>query len=125
MDLFQLRMPTDVLQKIKESYFQFSDISDSQIWDLTDSGAFSVASAYQGLRPKQPEVHYSRWIWRNGLPLKCSFLLWRIINGLLPFDDVLIRMGFSLASKCPFCPAADSISHYFLSVFWPILCGSN
>ena len=60
MDFFQLRLPTDVLQKIKNSSFQFSDIPDGQIWDLTDSGVFSVASAHQGLRPKKLEVQYSR-----------------------------------------------------------------
>ena len=113
MDLVHLQLPPEVQQMIKDSSFQFSDVPDAQIWDLTDSGVFSIASAYHGLRHKQSEVQFSRWIWRPGLPLKCSILLWRIINGILPFDDVLMHMGFSLASKCPFCPAADSISHCF------------
>ena len=37
--------------------------------------------------------------------------MWRMLNGLLPFDDVLHRMGISFASRCPFCPNIDSQSH--------------
>lgn len=32
----------------------------------------------------------------------------------LPFPEVLYRLGFSLASKCPACDSSDSMVHWFL-----------
>lgn len=36
-----------------------------------------------------------------------------MMNGLLPFDDVLVRLKFNFPSKCPFCQHSYSISHGF------------
>ena len=95
------------------SSFHFSEQPDGLAWDLTDSGHFTVSSAYQKLRVRNPTDRIFQWVWRSGIPLKLSILLWRILNGLLPFDDVLRRMGFQMASKCPFCSSEDSVSHAF------------
>lgn len=42
-------------------------------------------------------------IWYACIPKKWSILLWQVLKGKIPTDDVLIRSGFSLASRYYCC----------------------
>ena len=102
---------TTVIQHLQNTPIHFSEASDILIWDMTSAGDFLVATAYAGLRKRQQEDRVNRQIWGKEILLKVSFFLWRQLNGLLPFDSVLVKMDFVLASKYPFHPCVDSIKH--------------
>lgn len=44
-----------------------------------------------------------------------SFLAWRVFKRKLPVDDVLIRMGYQIVSKCSCCvnPGSSNLQHIF------------
>ena len=93
-------------------------MGEESLCNRPSTGAFAtVSSSYKHLRRGQQEQAHLKWVWHKSIPLKVSFLLWRIFHGLIAFDDVLVRLGFSLASKCPFCLNSDSLNHgfFFLS----------
>lgn len=80
------------------SQFSFSDESDYMVWEPTSSGLFTLHSAYNLLRPKQASLPSMRFVWSKRVPTKISFFAWRLLNGLLPFADILVsryrnRMG--------------------------------
>lgn len=58
--------------------------------------------------------------------------MWRLLNGLLPFADILQDFGFLQPSKCPFCHNSDSLHHGFVDciqarslwLFFSLICCS-
>ncbi|KAL3498309.1 hypothetical protein ACH5RR_041041 [Cinchona calisaya] len=63
-------------------------------------------------RPKKNVMRSRMFICSSKIPIKFSNILWQILNGVLPFGDVLVDLGFQLTSKCCFCNSLDSIDHY-------------
>lgn len=102
------------LQQILSHSLDFLSAADFVVWKSTPSGNFSTSSAYTTLRATQTVKPYMVYIWSKHVPLKVSIFFWRLLNGWLPFDDVLQRMGFAIVSKCPHCCHSDSISHAFV-----------
>lgn len=72
-----------------------------------------MASAYGQLRPRLQQRTQLSYIWRPEIPLKQSVFMWLLLNGLLPFPEILQTFGFSLPSKCLFCQNLDSLHHGF------------
>nr|GME14058.1 uncharacterized protein LOC109147873 [Ipomoea batatas] len=90
-------------------------IKDRPVWKPT-GGDFTFKSAKKLMRQQRAaEGLWSRKIWAKGLPWKMSFLAWRVFKCKLPVDDVLIRMGFQIVSKCSCCvhPGSSSLNHIF------------
>lgn len=57
-----------------------------------------------------------RFLWASNIPLKASFLIWRLLNGWVPVDTVLQRKGVSLASRCPcYLASEESLVHLFVN----------
>lgn len=112
--LFEDDLLPDFFQQLISQEVFFSDSVDVEVWGPTQSGLFSVASAYSIVRHRQQQHADLLGFWRPEIPLKLSIFMWRLTNMLLPFDEILETMGFHLPSKCPFCPSTDSINHFFL-----------
>jgi len=88
---------------------------DVAVWKPT-GGPFNFKTAKALVR--QQGTAGGLWckkIWAKGVTWKMSFAAWRVFKGKLPVDDVLRRMGYQLASKCPCCvnPGCDSMQHVF------------
>ncbi|KAL3538025.1 hypothetical protein ACH5RR_001391 [Cinchona calisaya] len=54
-------------------------------------------------------------IWDTRIPLKISAFLWRVLNALLPTDEILKKEGLQFRSRCQFCQAEETIDHIFFS----------
>ena len=87
---------------------------DRVIWQPSPAGSFTVSSTLETLRPLSNPLISRKLIWDKRLLLKVSIFMWRLLNDLLPFPDILRRFGLHLPSKCPFCPNEDSLTHCFV-----------
>ena len=85
------------------------------IWMPTNSGNFTVSSAFREIRQARNTSMVFDRIWHPRLPLKASFFMLRLLLGRLPIPDRLRNFGFHLPSKCFCCQSAseESIEHLF------------
>ncbi|KAL3500173.1 hypothetical protein ACH5RR_039266 [Cinchona calisaya] len=96
------------MEKILQHNILLSGEPDVPFRNLTTS------STYQLVRQKKSIIRSRSFIWSSRIPIKYSILLWKMLNGLLPFGDNLEELCFHWASKCCFCNSSDSIDHFFL-----------
>ncbi|XP_027155903.1 uncharacterized protein LOC113756420, partial [Coffea eugenioides] len=90
-------------------------LKDELVWAPSTDGRFTVSSAWDLIRQRRNLSLVWRGIWCPLLPLKMSYLVWRILAGFLPLDDKLRSRGFSLASKCDCCgDSQESLHHIFV-----------
>lgn len=47
--------------------------NDNMIWMLSQSGEFSVKSAYELIRSSRPKSYVDSMVWQKGIPKKMSF----------------------------------------------------
>ncbi|KAJ8531186.1 hypothetical protein K7X08_026620 [Anisodus acutangulus] len=103
-------------------------IPDKPIWMLDNSGKFSMASAWQLLRQKQPKTWINSSTWQKELPFKMCFFVWRSLRDRVPTDQRVRRMGFAVPSRCCKESNIETIGHlmYFgtyAQSLWKIVCG--
>ncbi|XP_027124270.2 uncharacterized protein [Coffea arabica] len=90
-------------------------LKDELIWAPSADGAFSVSSAWELVRQRRNTSLVCRGIWCPLLPLKMSYLAWRVLSDFLPLDDKLRSRGMAMVSKCDCCGnAVESLNHIFL-----------
>ncbi|KAL3502751.1 hypothetical protein ACH5RR_037200 [Cinchona calisaya] len=75
---------------------------------------FSLSSAFHLVCTKCNTMRPSAFSSGSRIPIKYSILAWKGLNGLLPFDDVLLKLSFHLASKYCYCKSSDTIDHFFI-----------
>nr|XP_016479791.1 PREDICTED: uncharacterized protein LOC107801042 [Nicotiana tabacum] len=117
--LLDQTFPEDILEHIsKEVYFDHSDeYWDTPKWMPTTSGKFTVGSAWQILRHRDPTNPEYKLLWTKGLPLKISFFIWKLWRGKVPTDDLWRRNGHLTVSKfwCCLPPQEETLQHIFLA----------
>ena len=89
--------------------------ADEMIWAPTNSGEFTISSAYQIMRN---ECNASSLFPYQALSSKISFFMLRLMYGRLSLMDVLHKFGFLDPSKCFYCslrPSPKTISHIFFT----------
>ncbi|CAI9112586.1 OLC1v1013053C1 [Oldenlandia corymbosa var. corymbosa] len=93
----------------------FCEGDDVLVWQPNTKGDFSVKSAYEVTRRRRAEVKELSFVWAKQVPLRISFFIWKLHNKLLPFPEILSRMGLQiLPSICPFCKVqSENIEHVF------------
>ncbi|XP_027152134.1 uncharacterized protein LOC113752202 [Coffea eugenioides] len=91
--------------------------NDRMVWTLTNSGVFSTASAYSLISHSNDTSWLFARIWQQGLPVKISFFMLRLLQGRLPLMDRLKRFGVYGPSKCFCCqnPQEEALNHVFCS----------
>lgn len=120
-------LPTHVFSDVQQRSFSPVAAPDRRIWRLTVTGSFSLASAYELFAPKRRILPVMKVIWNKRLPKRVSVFMWRLLNGILPFPDVLMTIGFSMPSKCCFCAHVDDLQHFFgfcpfVQTVWEFFC---
>ncbi|XP_004248595.1 uncharacterized protein [Solanum lycopersicum] len=89
---------------------------DNAIWIPTETGNFTIASAWECIRNKRPIDTINTIIWHKHLPFKIAFFIWRALKGKLPTNELLQRFG-SAISKCYCCysKGKDDINHILIN----------
>nr|XP_009790904.1 PREDICTED: uncharacterized protein LOC104238278 [Nicotiana sylvestris]XP_016458774.1 PREDICTED: uncharacterized protein LOC107782404 [Nicotiana tabacum] len=93
--------PTLLLQLVNSiANIQIQDgKEDSFIWTLNPSGDFTCRSAWEKMRKQGGRSLTSNMIWQKKIPFKVSFLMKRVLEGRLPTDDRIQRIGIIITSK--------------------------
>ena len=103
-----------------------TDQPDTQIWRCTNSGIFSVKSAYHLAKEVEmrgvPEgsmenKEYDVWkiLWKLTIPNAAKKIFWRASHNLLPTKDNLLRRK---VVKEPFCPICGNEPETVLHALW-------
>nr|XP_027088507.1 uncharacterized protein LOC113709854 [Coffea arabica] len=95
-------VPSFVIQAIKDTPFDVSQ-KDRMVWLPSPTGCFSVKSAWEVLRQKRQYSLVDSLLWSSVLPMKMSFLAWRVMRNFLPLDVTLRSRGLSCPSRCGCC----------------------
>ncbi|XP_075098971.1 uncharacterized protein LOC107793393 [Nicotiana tabacum] len=111
--------PEDITYHIRQEIC-FDDIDakwDTPKWMPMTLGKFTVSSAWNIVRHREPTNHEQKNLWTKGLPFKIRFFLWRLWRGKIPTDDLWRRDGYHMASKCWCCfpPHEETLNHIFLT----------
>ncbi|KAL6508840.1 hypothetical protein OROHE_021399 [Orobanche hederae] len=94
-----------------------SDGHDRWVWQLDNSGVFSVASLRRVIDDHQLLVGNSPTTWNSAVPLKVNVFSWRLENNKLPTRDCLVSRGLEIDStNCVLCSSGqESVDHLFFS----------
>ncbi|XP_074318424.1 uncharacterized protein LOC141655234 [Silene latifolia] len=94
-------------------------------WKYIEDGSFSSSSAYSFLlhnnlpsvvAAQTPVNQDFQWslIWRLPCQQHIKIFLWKIVHGILPIADMLIRRGMPINSSCSLCHKdRETVSHLF------------
>ncbi|XP_074308635.1 uncharacterized protein LOC141643387 [Silene latifolia] len=100
-------------------------IDDFVYWKFTEDGRYSTSSGYSFLlhncstalaSHQSPATREFKWsfIWSLPCQPNIKIFLWKIVHGILPTADVLIRRGMAVYPNCSFChEEPESINHLF------------
>ncbi|GAA0157176.1 hypothetical protein LIER_38412 [Lithospermum erythrorhizon] len=99
---------------VKEIFIA-QDSPDIITWKDTTNGEFIFKESFDAVRQHRPGSPISSALWHNNIPKKMSFLAWRLWHGWLPVDEVLMKKGFPMASRCQCCGQVETIEHVFFS----------
>lgn len=91
------------------------DKVDTMVWAPITSGAFSLASAYRIARKGGNSSWLYSLFWLQGMLIKISFFMLRLIGSRLPVMDRLHKLGILGRSRCFCClhPCQESTNHIF------------
>lgn len=88
--------------------------SDSVLWRLIASGAFSVSSAYEFFFYPSVKCPHGELIWKTKAPTRVRFFLWLAAKGRCLTADNLSKRGWPHDTTCTLCRAApEDCIHLF------------
>jgi hypothetical protein len=106
-------------------YVQLSDDKDVFVWNLTNSGAFTVKSMYLDLLDNDTK-YLKKYIWKIKVPLKIKIFMWFLHHKVILTKDNLAKRKWQGCKKCAFCDKDESIQHLFFEcplakIIWRII----
>lgn len=109
-------LPDHLVQQIQIIPIGNQNKEDQSFWALSDNGKYTNKSAWNLVRKSSPKVQFIDKVWNSTIPFKMSFLVWRLWHSKLPFDDVIIKYGKQIVSRCNCCsnPNTNNINHVFV-----------
>ncbi|XP_048422575.1 uncharacterized protein LOC125469371 [Pyrus x bretschneideri] len=118
VDLLYSCLPPDIVEHIFSLHVGIANHRDDKvIWSLTNSGTFSVKTAYLSLFGDDDIIPWKwNFIWKLKLPPKLVTFLWTIGHGKILTNVQRARRGFTNNPCCPICPnIEESMDHIFRS----------
>ncbi|XP_026459054.1 uncharacterized protein LOC113359676 [Papaver somniferum] len=108
----QEQMEWDLLCNELGPYHGFEDREDNVSFD----GDFSVHKCYNLQSTEAVEVNFNKFLWKNSVPFKVSFMLWVIFHDSLPTKDMLQHRGIEVQDGlCVLCKQyEETADHIFL-----------
>lgn len=94
------------------------DKPDTPRWNLSKSGKFTLASAWETVRSQRPIIPALEDIWHGCITTSMSIFIWRLLSNRIPVDTKLQWRKIELASKCYCCPlqpGIESLQHLFVN----------
>src|ERR1044072_5332787 len=86
------------------------DRNDHWTWENSDTGCYSVKSAYHWLQDQQQHIHAPsnwNWLWKLKVMKKVRIFLWLILHGSLPVNQHRFKCNLTASPGCSRCSAAE------------------
>ncbi|XP_043717833.1 uncharacterized protein LOC122665760 [Telopea speciosissima] len=104
-----------VCNQIMQIKLPTTEHEDTRVWALTESGLFSVKSAWEGMRSYAPQQGWARLVWQKGLVPRASVFGWRLTHRSLPTDENVTKRAAHGASCYDLCCRCLELSqHIFI-----------
>jgi len=100
-------------------------IPDQFRWKLSQSGSYSIKSAYAACFVGS--IRFASWrrIWKSWAPLRCKFFLWLANKQRIWTADRLAKQGLPHQAACPLCDQEqETAQHLFLTCVFTQQCWS-
>jgi hypothetical protein len=91
---------------------QLSNEPDKFMWNLSNTGVFTVKSMYLDFMNDHP-TFARKYLWKLKIPLKIKIFMWFFQNKVLLTKDNLAIRNWSGCQKCCHCDAMETIEHLF------------
>lgn len=92
-----------------------AQFKDDLVWSCNDSGTLSLKEAYSMMIDSSMPFPWGKIIWNKVVPPSKSFLIWRIIHGKFPIDDMLRLRCCHMVSIISLCRCDyETSDHLFL-----------
>ncbi|XP_071928062.1 uncharacterized protein [Coffea arabica] len=112
--LLQVWLPLGLVRQV-QGITLYPDQEDEMVWLGSPTGLFSVKDGWEALRCRRNLSLVDGFIWNKILPLKISFLVWKVLRNLIPVEVNLQKRGIMMASRCSYCSLQEeSLNHLFL-----------
>ncbi|KAL5716607.1 hypothetical protein ACHQM5_009747 [Ranunculus cassubicifolius] len=87
---------------------------DTLIWKPTQDGSFSVKSAYEAIRKKNPISWWCKKVWAPHIHPRISALAWKLFQKAVATDDRVKKMGIHVVSGCSACMQQEETLQHLL-----------
>lgn len=95
-----LRRSSSLLAELKQTVILINPAKDVLIWSNSNSGKLSMKEASSLLQVHNQLQDWGKIIWCNDVPPSKTFLIWRLIHGKIPTDDINFGLEVALWSLC-------------------------
>lgn len=92
-----------------------SSKNDIIMFKNASNGNFNLMAVWHTFRTPAQKFDVFNKIWRSSIHILISVFIWRILEGFIPVDSQMKKIGFSLPSKCQCCFQIEDINHIFIS----------
>lgn len=117
-DVINAYLRNDVYSEIKKNDIRLALLQDCPIWTDTQSGDFSIRSAWQVLRLRAIVIYLYKRTWSKFVEQKISIFIWEMLQHAIPTDMAMCRRGIQLVAKCSCCaisPSFETASHLLIT----------
>ena len=98
-----------------DSHTPLGEGNDRMIWKLKSNGEFTVRSFYEKLRGLAPMPFPWKAIWMTKAPQRVSFFVWTAAREKTLTCENLIKIGFSMVSRCCMCRCTrETVDHLLI-----------
>lgn len=109
------RSNSRVVDEIKQIKIGHNHIQDQAVWTPNPQGSFFLLLCLPAREEKKDNSPHLAKIWNKHLPFKISFTTWRLLKGRLQLDDIVLKFGTNIISRCCCCrlPEEETMNHVF------------
>nr|XP_010313000.1 uncharacterized protein LOC104644619 [Solanum lycopersicum] len=106
-----------MIPKILQTNFKYTaGKEDTAIWTPSETGKFTIATAWECIRKKRNFDIINTIIWHKQLPFKIAFFIWRALKGKLPTNELLQKFGKAISEcYCCYINDKDDINHILIN----------
>lgn len=109
----------EICQKILKvlGNYLVTEVKDVTWWMPNAKGRFTVRSAWEIVRQRKEPQEGIMNIWEKGIPLKVSFMMWRVWMQRISIGEVLVNFRITDSVICCCCDqnVQESFTHLFFS----------
>ncbi|XP_026419414.1 uncharacterized protein LOC113315337 [Papaver somniferum] len=108
-------IPIEILEMFDITELPVADNKeDRRTWSANLNGEFTVASAVESIKKKQPKLQWTKKVWNHSIHPSISSNVWKLKRNICSTDDNMKKRNFNISSRCPFCRNSEENMDHIL-----------